>query len=84
MLQHGNDHFPSTTEKWFWLASACHIGSAVALGGTELCRKLDALAERILGKVDGRREEMVAKCHTRHFGFCPRPKVDGCEGVCRH
>jgi hypothetical protein len=45
------------------------LGSTVALGGSELYRKLDALAERILGKVNGRREEMRAKCHTRHFGF---------------
>lgn len=45
------------------------LGSAVALGGSELCCKLDALAERILGKVNRQREEMRAKCRTRHFGF---------------
>ena len=59
------------------------LGSAV-VGGIELRRELDALAERILEKVDGRREEVVAKCHTSHAGFCLRPKLGDCESVYRH
>jgi hypothetical protein len=43
-----NECFPSAAEKWFWRARAT-LGSA-ALGGIELHHKLDALAERILGK----------------------------------